>query len=136
MNNFKTSLKNKSNKNSFHLQLIYEPIKNEEITFEFGNSSKTLERKDLVFYDEHLKILDPVGFKIITPKKYIKEKIKLSKKNPFFYDIIGEVESLNNNDIILRLSTVEYIFKKGQKYFVELLYLDKKSNRLEIDFNL
>lgn len=133
MSNFIVKLKNKSNEDKLHIQLLYEPKENKEITFRFGNSSKSLERKDLIFYDENLKILNPIEVMILTPKKYEKEEYKLSKNNPFVYDIVGEVDK-TKNDVIIKLVSTTYLLKKGKKYYLELLYHNERSNRVEIKF--
>ena len=133
MEKFKVILTNLSTKKDFHIQLKYVPVSQTEIEFKFGNSSKSLERNTLIFKDEDQKIVEPVKVVMISPKKYEKQSITISERNPFVYDVKAEIVTVSNK-IFLNLASVEYILEKDSRYFIELNYLDQKSNQLELHF--
>lgn len=132
MENFRVTLVNKIKQKEFNLQLVFEPIRNENIEFKFGNSSKSLERKNLEFLDEKFNIIEPSGYRVINPAKYEKESIVISKDKPFTYDILGKIEIFNTKALI-KLVSAEYVLDLDKKYFVQFDYLGKKSNRIDFE---
>jgi hypothetical protein len=133
MSNFKVTLKNKTTKNRFHIDLIYEPKEEKEISFGFGNSSKSLERTDLEFLDEDFALVEPIGMMIKNPLKREKVKMFISKEKPFVYEIIGKIDH-HNDAIHIKLVSVEYLLKKGKKYYIHLRYKGEVSEKIQLEF--
>jgi hypothetical protein len=50
---------------------------------------------------------------VLTPKKYEKEEYKISKNDPFVYDIVWKVDK-TKNDVIIKLVSATYLLKKEE----------------------
>lgn len=133
MNDFKVTIVNKTNGSNFHIDLIYEPEENNEIDFGFGNSSNSIERDDLEFLDANHLVIKPVGYTIKNPIKREKKRIKISKTNPFIYEVKGEIVFYEEK-VHLKLISAEYLLEKNKQYYIQLVYKDKVSEKIEIQF--
>ncbi|OYQ50386.1 hypothetical protein CHU92_00095 [Flavobacterium cyanobacteriorum] len=123
------TIKNLSQGENFNIEMKVTPIKKENETFEFSNSMFLLEKNLLKIMDAKENILHPDAIISIRPKKLDRVKTTISKKNPFIYNIKGVF--INEEKFIrLKLASVEYLLKKGEKYFVELNNNDFTSNRV------
>jgi len=133
MSNFKVRLKNKTEENKFHVDLIYEPKEEKEIQFGFSNSSKSLERNDLEFLDENFTLIEPIGMMIKNPLKREKVKMIISKEKPFVYKIIGEIDH-HQDAVHIKLVSAEYLLKKDEKYYLQLRYKGEVSEKIKLEF--
>lgn len=122
-------IKNLSDDNNFIIEMKVSPISKEKEAFEFSNSMFLLEKNLLKIMNEDEKILHPDAIISIRPRKLDSIKTMISKDTPFIYNIKGTF--VNEGTFIrLKLPSVEYLLKRGKKYFVELKNSDITSNRV------
>jgi hypothetical protein len=133
MKKFNATLKDKSTYDKLVIQISYKPVDANKITFNFGNSSKSLERTDLEFLDDNLGLVNPISTKIINPIKREKLQTEITKNKPFIYEVTGTIER-NGEDILIDLNTAQYSLKINERYYIQLRYLGYLSNKIEIQF--
>lgn len=125
----KRTIKNLSHDNNFIIEMKVAPIGEGKEVFEFSNSMFLLEKNLLIIMDDSENILHPDAIISIRPTKLDTKKTTISNKDPFIYNIKGTF--INEGTFIrLKLPSVEYLLKKGKKYFVELNNSDNTSNRV------
>lgn len=123
------TIKNLSHDNNFIIEMKVTPIGEEKETFEFSNSMFLLEKNLLKIMNEKENILHPDAIISIRPRKLDRVKTIISKETPFIYNIKGTFIR-EETFVRLKLPSIEYLLKKGKKYFVELKNNDITSNRI------
>ena len=129
---FEAKLENQSTNNEFIIAIRYYPVK-ESFDFKFGNASKGLERKDLVFKNEDGVVLAPYSMSYINARSIEKDSVKITKDSPYIYKVTGSIES-KKDKVLIKMASVEYLLEKGKNYAVYLEYLGEKSNNLLLNF--
>ncbi len=133
MANLIIKLNNKTQNRHFRIEVAFLTNSNEETPFVFGNSSKSLERVNLVVEDSALNILEPTEVIMIKPALQASQQTSISKTKHFIYEIGGTIEE-EDNKILLSLASVSYLLKKNEQYSFYLKYKGAQSNIIKTSF--
>lgn len=134
MKNLTLHITDHSTKKKFELHLSHKQKSEESISIVFGNNSGSLERARLDFFDNSKKVVEPIGYTMITPAAIEKTEVTISKHEPFVYIVQGELLDLGDK-VHLKLKSIEYLFIKGEKYSVRYRYAGESTDLLELIFD-
>jgi hypothetical protein len=131
---FKAKLEGVKEEDKFILKMMYFGKSVKEQPFRFFNAFKTIEARDLKIEDKNGKVLERFGNGSISPKNTNETNTMISETKSFIYESRAWIEKFDEEHIILDFITASYLLKKGDPYYIYLLYLDEVTDKIEIVF--